>query len=122
MLAYLQGEKAGAAVQEMLEQAEAESVELLMCIINLGEVYYRLRREFGKAAADERLSAIRLLPITVLPVSEELVLEAAALKADYAIAYADCFAVATAAAEKAAVVTGDPDFKKVEKLVSVEWL
>lgn len=36
--------------------------------------------------------------------------------------HADCFAVATAIRERAAIVTGDPEFKKVEKLVEIEWL
>jgi predicted nucleic acid-binding protein len=47
------------------------------------------------------------------------VLEAARIKARYAIAYADCFAVATALREGAPIVTGDPQFKKVEDIVQV---
>ena len=35
---------------------------------------------------------------------------------------ADCFAVMTAQQHKAAVVTGDPEFKTIEHLVTVEWL
>jgi hypothetical protein len=32
------------------------------------------------------------------------------------------FAVATAVKEKATVVTGDPEFQKVEGLVGIDWL
>jgi predicted nucleic acid-binding protein len=32
------------------------------------------------------------------------------------------FAAATALIQNAAVVTGDPEFKKLTKVVSVEWL
>ncbi len=34
----------------------------------------------------------------------------------YALSYADCFAVATAIKEKATVVTGDPEFRKEDRL------
>ena len=40
----------------------------------------------------------------------------------YALSYADCFAVATAIKEKATVVTGDPEFRKVEGLVGIDWV
>lgn len=53
---------------------------------------------------------------------EEGCLEAAEIKAQYPIAYADAFIVATALREEARIITGDPDFKKVEHLVHVEWL
>jgi ribonuclease VapC len=50
------------------------------------------------------------------------VIDAAKIKAQYPISYADCFAVATAIREKAVVITGDPDFKHVEKIVEIDWL
>ncbi len=122
MLAYLQGEPEGAVVRELLKQADAGEIELLMSVINLGEVYYRLRRDLGQTTADEQLATIRLLPVTYIGVSEKLVFNAAVLKADYALPYVDCFAAATAIAEDATVITGDPDFKKVEDAVQVHWL
>ncbi len=62
------------------------------------------------------------LPISVLPVDSPLVMEAARLKAKYPLSYADCFAVATAMRAKAAVMTGDPEFKAASDLITVEWL
>ncbi len=52
----------------------------------------------------------------------KVILEAAEIKAQHPIAYADAFIVATALREGALIVTGDPDFKKVEHLVSIEWM
>jgi uncharacterized protein len=49
------------------------------------------------------------------------VIEAAKIKGKYALSYADSFAVATAIKEKATVVTGDPEFRKVERLVGIDW-
>ncbi|HOW64450.1 MAG TPA: PIN domain-containing protein [Candidatus Paceibacterota bacterium] len=38
------------------------------------------------------------------------------------MAYADCFAAALAKAENAELVTGDPEFKEVEKEIRIAWL
>ena len=44
------------------------------------------------------------------------------LKLGFPISYADAFAVATAIRMNAAIVTGDPEFRRVEQLVTVNWL
>jgi predicted nucleic acid-binding protein len=54
--------------------------------------------------------------------SKVAVLEAARLKAKYAISYADAFAAATAKRIDGRVVTGDPEFKAIESEVAVHWL
>jgi ribonuclease VapC len=51
-----------------------------------------------------------------------LTYEAAKLKGRYRIAYADCFAAALSAKLKAAVITGDPEFNKLENEVSIHWI
>jgi predicted nucleic acid-binding protein len=50
------------------------------------------------------------------------VIEAARIKAEYPLSFSDCFAVDTARRENAIILTGDPEFKKVEHLVEIEWL
>ena len=62
------------------------------------------------------------LPIKVVPNTLQDVLEAARIKATHSISYADCFVVATALKKDAAIVTGDPEFKKVQKTVEIEWM
>jgi ribonuclease VapC len=57
-----------------------------------------------------------------LPVSNDLIFRAAEYKPQYAISYADCFALASAIEHKAILVTGDPEFKKVEHLVDIAWI
>lgn len=53
---------------------------------------------------------------------EKTVLAAAHIKANYAVSYADAFAIALAQELKATVVTGDPEFGGVEKMVDILWL
>lgn len=47
---------------------------------------------------------------------------AAEVKAQYAISYADCFAVPTELKYQASIVTGDLEFKKIEHLVGIDWI
>jgi len=62
------------------------------------------------------------LPILIKSNSFDHVIEASKIKARYPLSFADCFAVATAVRENAAILTGDPVFKHVQKLVEIEWL
>jgi ribonuclease VapC len=70
----------------------------------------------------EVLANIERLSFTILPLPNSLIFQAAEYKAEYALSYADCFALASAVEHKATLVTGDPEFKKVEHLVDVVWI
>jgi ribonuclease VapC len=54
--------------------------------------------------------------------SNNLIFQAAEYKAQYSISYADCFILTSAIEHKAIIVTGDPEFKKVEHLVDIIWV
>jgi predicted nucleic acid-binding protein len=85
-----------------------ESARPLMSWINLGEVHYVLRRSYGEAAATDTVRDLREVIDVRLP-DERQVLDAARLKADHPMAYADAFAAALAIAESATLWTGDPE-------------
>lgn len=80
----------------------------LMSWINLGEVHHVLRRAHGEDDAIETVRDLRDLIDVRLPDSR-LVLDAARLKADHPMAYADAFGAALAVAEDATLWTGDPE-------------
>ena len=80
----------------------------LMSWINVGEVAYVTERELGVSGAGRVVEFLRRRLTLDLP-TEERVLQAAALKAAHKISYADAFAVATAIAHDAVLLTGDPD-------------
>jgi predicted nucleic acid-binding protein len=80
----------------------------LMSWINLGEVHYVLQRRAGETAAAEAVRDLRDVVEPRLP-DERLVLDAARIKADYAMAYADAFAAALSVAHDAVLWTGDPE-------------
>ena len=80
----------------------------VMSWINVGEVFYLVDRREGRAAAVEVVDFLRARLVLDLPTPER-VLEAAVIKSAHGVSYADAFAVATAIAHDAVLVTGDPD-------------
>jgi len=124
LLAYFQDEPGANQVEDLLERASRGEVRLLLTVVNLGEVAYVTERTLGLQRAQEALAKIEQLPIQVVDVDKRLALEAAHLKARYAIAYADCFALALARIEGASLVTGDPEFECVrpEDGVPLIWI
>jgi len=122
VLAYLKEEIGYEMVLKKIEEAKEGKIRLFMSLINLGEVLYIVERERGLAKAQEVLALIDELPVAIESVDRELTLFAAHLKAQYSIAYADCFAAALAQQRRAVLISGDPDFEKLAEVVALEWL
>lgn len=80
----------------------------LMSWINVGEVYYVVRRASGEDDAMETVRDLRDVIDVRLP-DERMVLDAARLKARFPMAYADAFGAALAISEAATLWTGDPE-------------
>jgi ribonuclease VapC len=93
-----------------------------MSIINWGEIYYNTFRVQGKKTAESVVSQLDRYPIEIVDVDRSLTYQAATFKGLYKIAYTDCFVAALALRFKASVVTGDREFKKLEKDIDVEWI
>jgi len=62
------------------------------------------------------------LPIKIIDVDRSTMYSAARLKATHPIALGDCFAAAEAIKMNYPVVTGDKEFKRLGKMVKVEWI
>jgi ribonuclease VapC len=122
LLSYLQGEAGRERVQSLLQEANRDRCHIFMCVINVGEVLYIVEREKGLAKAHEILAAIQQLPIEILPAETQTVLDAAHIKANHALSYADAFAVICAQTVKGTVLTGDREFESVQQIIHVEWL
>ncbi len=105
-----------------MQSAEHGTESLIMSQINLCEVHYKSIRVIGLDKARKFLETFFLLPIIIIHPSDELIWKAAEIKAEHPISLADCFAIATALENKATIITGDPEFKLVKKLVDVEWI
>ena len=122
LLKVFQKEEGYQKVVGLLREVKTSGGRALMNAVNYGEIIYIIKRAFGDQKKIECLAAIERLGVEILSIPNELVFKAAEYKAEFSISYADCFALASALENKAALVTGDPEFKKVEHLVKVIWV
>ena len=122
LLAYIEGEAGAEKMIEIFRVARDSGRDLLLSVVNWGEVYYITMREVGQERADEVAQLISTLPIQIVPADLDLTRQAAALKSKHKMSYADCFAAALAKQRKAELVTGDKDFRQVEGEVKIQWL
>ena len=122
LLKFFQKEKGYEKVTQLLEEIRKTGAAKYINAINLGEIIYSTKKEFGDQKKLEVLANIERLNFTILSIPNSLIFHAAEYKAQYSISYADCFALASAVEHKAVLVTGDPEFKKVEHLVDIVWI
>jgi len=124
LMAFFKGESAAATVEILFQRASAERIQLLLCVVNLGEIYYGMMRTGTKEEAEMAMLDLERLPIELVPVDTnlQLVRQAAIYKASGKISHADCFAAALARLRKAELVTGDQEFKVLEGQIKISWL
>lgn len=89
-------------------EAALRSGSTVMSWVNIGEVFYVVARRRGRSEARAVVAALQGLLDAEAPTPTR-VMEAAGIKAEHPIAYADAFAVATALAHDAVLLTGDPE-------------
>jgi predicted nucleic acid-binding protein len=106
----------------VLEHGQGHAGRVRLSVINLGECVHIIEREQGLAEAHKAIAAIEQLPVEVAAADRVRTFAAAHIKAHYRVSFADAFAIALAQELAATVVTGDPEFKGVEKLIPILWL
>lgn len=119
---YLEGEKGADKVASILSSSLNGKTEVFMSVVNWGEVYYIILREQGKQAAELYLKTIDRYPIEIIDADKEITLEAAKIKSSNKLSFADAFAAGLAKLKKATLVTGDKEFKSLDKNIKFEWL
>jgi ribonuclease VapC len=122
LLKLFQQERGHEKIAQLLKRVGSTGAKKYLNAINLGEIIYITKREFGDQKKIEVLAAIERLGFTIMPATNDLIFRAAEYKADFSISYADCFVLASAVEHRAVIVTGDPEFKKVEHLAKVMWV
>jgi predicted nucleic acid-binding protein len=80
----------------------------VISLVNVCEVLYILSRKHGDKAIQQVLPALRQ-NLAFIEVDEELTLSASQIKAAHKMALGDAFCVATALANNAKILTGDPE-------------
>ncbi|MDE3066787.1 MAG: PIN domain-containing protein [Verrucomicrobiota bacterium] len=119
LLAYLRDEDGAELVQSLLEKASRRDMPMFMTEVNYAEVKYIVLRKDGREAWKEVAASLGSLPVEFVPTTLALADTAADFKASHRISLADAFAAALAKEKKAELITGDPEFKALEKEIKI---
>lgn len=122
LMAFFEDEPGADFVRELIRKSVESDVNLLMTVVNLGEVWYSIARNNSPEIADQYIHEIKGMGIEIVEVDWALTRQAAVFKAEGNISYADCFAAALAKLKKAELVTGDREFKSLDGEIKIAWL
>ncbi len=119
LMTFLEDRPGADKVEELISRGVEAKRELLMSVVNWGEVYYSTWRTRGREAAQKVLGEIAQLPIEIVDADSELTQIAAEFRAQHKLPYADCFAAALAQHRKASLITSDPNFETIAGQISI---
>jgi len=122
IFAFLNDEPTAGEVQSLLREGRETGRPMWITAVNLGEIWYGVARRTSFEAAEQTVERVRRLGLEVVNADWTLTRLAAQFKARYRLSYADCFAAALAKQHAVEVVTGDPEFRQLEKEVKIRWL
>ncbi|MGA8762098.1 MAG: PIN domain-containing protein [Candidatus Sulfotelmatobacter sp.] len=122
LIAYFRDEPGAEAMENLLVSAGKKDNPVLMTDVNYAEVKYSILKKDGAEAWGEAAKVLQGLPIDFHSTSRALADAAADFKARFKLSLADAFAAALAKERRAELVTGDPEFKPLEKEIKVQWL
>ena len=122
MLAMFFGEPGMEKMRDLFHKASEADRPVFISAVNWAEVLCRMERKHGKAGYETARQFERTTPLEAVPVDRELAESAASLKNSHDLRLADAFAAALAKSKKAELVTGDPEFKAMEKEIRITWL
>lgn len=122
LLALLRDEPGAEIVAGLLERAGQQNRSVHMTEVNYAEVQYTIRRKDGETVWASIAGELLAAPIEFHAADRRLADVAAGFKARFKISLADAFAAALAKERKAELVTGDPEFRVLEKEIKIRWL
>ena len=122
VITYLQRQAGYEDVAAIFDECVTKDREVFLCIVNWGEIIYHALRTGGEQRARLAEDILHALPINLIEANREFTHQAARIKAFNKMSYADCFAAALAMKNKCELMTGDKEFKHVEKDIKIKWI
>ena len=122
ILSFFHDEPAAEKVETIIAEAHALSIPMFMSVVNVAEVWYVIARRRSQSDANAAIQSLKQLGIDFVEANWELAHEAGRFKSKNQMSFADCFAAALAKYKTATLLTGDREFKQVEREITVSWL
>jgi len=119
LISLVEDRAAAPRVRQLIQESSRTAVPLLLSAVNWGEVIYVIWRRHGEARAGAIESQLRQLPMAVIPADQDRAGRAAAIKQKHNLGYADSFAAELALDRGASLVTADPEFERLGKVLTV---
>lgn len=122
VLALLLEQPGADLVEDLLAKAADADRAIIIGAVNWAEVFSVIERKHGAAGLEHARRFGSTMPLEIAPVDQEQAELAATLKNKSGLGLADAFVAALAKLRKADLVTGDREFKSVEKDMKIVWL
>lgn len=122
LIAYFRDEPGAEDVENLLIAAGQLDLPLHMTDVNYAEVRYSIAKKHGASSWAAASKVLQGLPIDFHSTSRALADSAADFKTRFKMSLADAFAAALAKEMTAELVTGDNEFKALEKELRIRWL
>lgn len=122
ILSFFHDEPAAEKVETIIADAHTLSIPMFMSVVNVAEVWYIIARRRSRSDANSAIQSLRQLGIDFVEAHWELAHEAGKFKAKNQMSFADCFAAALAKHKTATLLTGDKEFKQIEREITITWL
>lgn len=119
LLKFFKGEKGGRQVQQILEMIEDTKLEGYVSAITLTEIYYFYFRK-SKKIADEKADQLKYSALKIVPIEDQVGIQAGNFKGKYAIPITDSLIGATAFLLNAKVISDDPHFEKIKEIETTD--
>jgi predicted nucleic acid-binding protein len=125
LVAYISDEIGVDEVHKILESAKQGKCRVFMHAVNLLEVYYGIRREYGEYDAEKLLESVEEEQVTICyDMNRKMLSEAGKLKASYKLSLADSIGLAQAILLNASFVSSDHhelDIVDVSENINIFW-
>jgi len=122
LIAYFRDEPGAEMMENLLLTAGKKDSALHMTDVNYAEVKYSILKKDGADAWAQAAKILEGLPIDFHSTTMAMADTAADFKARFKISLADAFAAALAREKRAELITGDSEFKPLEKELKISWL
>ena len=122
LMAYLEKEPGYLEVHDVFVDAAEFDRKILMNIVNWGEVYYILMRDYGMEKAEAIAKIVDTFPIQIIPPNHAITRQAAIYKTFKKLPYMDSHAAAFAKIHKATLLTADREFSAVSREIKIIWV
>jgi len=121
VIRYFEGESGDGRekVQSLFEQSRHGNARLFMSVVNMGEVLYIFLKRIGQQRAMHYIQQLQHA-VSFIGVDTAQTIHAATLKHRYNLGYADSYAAALTIETRATLVSADPSFEKLGKVL--KWL